>query len=421
MKIVDRFLQYTRINTTTNRENGAAGIMPSSEGQMVLARLLADELDALGMKDIVLRDTAILTATLPSNIPANLTGNQHVPTVSFFAHLDTSAEQKNDTRAQVVSYHGGDICLNADLGIALKQSDFPELNNYVGDDILVTDGTSLLGADDKAAIAAIMHALQTLQSNTEILHGDVKVAFLPDEEQGLRGAKAFDVETFGADFGYTLDCCGIGEFVHENWNAGDAIVTFTGQSAHPMSAKGKLKNSLLMAHQFISMLPAGEAPQYTEGREGYYWVKEMSGNSAKTVLKLDIRDFTQQGYRDRMAFLQTLTNNCVTLWGDASVSIHLADRYENVANSLEGDASFPIDIAKEAYARNNINMIAIPMRGGYDGAVLSQKGLPCPNIFTGAHNFHSIYEYLPVTSLKAASDVVVEVIKITAERASHPR
>ncbi len=417
MNITDRFLNYTRINTTTNRGKGAAGIMPSSDGQMELAQLLAQELETLGMQDIVLRETAILTATLPSNIPVELLPNDTtIPTVAFFAHLDTSAEQTNDTHAQIVHYHGGDICLNHDLNIILKESEHPELCNYVGGDILVTDGTCLLGADDKAAIAAIMHTLQELKANPDILHGTVKVAFLPDEEQGLRGAKAFDVESFGADFGYTLDCCGIGEFVHENWNAGNAVVTFTGQSAHPMSAKGKLKNSLLMAHQFISMLPAGEAPQYTEGREGYYWVKEMAGNSAKTVLKLDIRDFTQQGYRDRMVFLQNLADSCATLWGESAISIQLDDRYENVANSLEGEARFPIDIAKEAYTRNNIEMKAIPMRGGYDGAVLSQKGLPCPNLFTGAHNFHSIYEYLPVKSLQAASSVVTEIIKITCER-----
>ncbi|MGF1689102.1 peptidase T [Photobacterium japonica] len=412
MNIVDRFINYTRINTTTSRENGAAGIMPSSPGQMELAQLLAKELEALGMEEIVLRDTAILTATLPSNV------DYPTQTVSFFAHLDTSMEQTNDTNAQVVHYEGGDITLNAALDIVMKQSEFPELADYQQQDIIVTDGTSLLGADDKAAIAAVMHALQVLQANPEIKHGPVKVAFVPDEEQGLRGAKAFDVDSFGADFGYTLDCCGIGEFVHENWNAGDAVITFIGQSAHPMSAKGKLKNSLLMAHKFIAMLPGGEAPEYTDGREGYYWVKELAGNSAKTVLKMDVRDFTKQGYAARMAFLQQLADNCVALWGEGSVVIGLSDRYENVANSLEGEASFPIDIAKEAYARNNIVMKATPMRGGYDGAVLSQKGLPCPNIFTGAHNFHSIYEYLPVPSLEAASAVVVDVIRITAERAT---
>lgn len=415
MDIVDRFLNYTRINTTTNRKKGAKGIMPSSDGQMELAQLLVKELEQLGMTDIVLHNTAILTASLPANV--NLEQNKFaIPTVSFFAHLDTSAELTNNTNAQIIHYQGGDICLNPELGILLKQAEFPELTHYINDQILVTDGTSLLGADDKAAIAAIMHALQMLKDNPEISHGNVKVAFLPDEEQGLRGAKAFDVESFGADFGYTLDCCGIGEFVHENWNAGNAVVTFSGQSAHPMSAKGKLKNSLLMAHQFISLLPAGEAPQYTDGREGYYWVKEMSGNTAKTIIKMDIRDFSQQGYRDRMAFLQDLSDSCSRLWGEGRISIVLDDRYKNVANSLKGEAHFPIEIAREAYARNGITMKTIPMRGGYDGAVLSQKGLPCPNIFTGAHNFHSIYEYLPVKSLQAASNVVLDVIKITLER-----
>ncbi|MFK0572553.1 peptidase T [Endozoicomonas sp.] len=410
INIVERFLNYTRINTTTNREKGAAGIMPSSSGQMVLAQLLARELEALGLEEVILRDSAILTATLPAN------SRKTCPVVSFFAHLDTSAEQTGDTHARIVRYSEGDICLNPELGITLKASEFPDITQYQGQEIIVTDGTSLLGADDKAAIAAIMNALQTLKNNPDIEHGTVKVAFVPDEEQGLRGAKAFDVESFGADFGYTLDCGGIGDFVHENWNAGDVVITFTGQSAHPMSAKGKLKNSLLMAHKFIAMLPAGEAPEYTEGLEGYYWVKELSGNNSKTLLKMDVRDFTREGYQSRMMFLQTLAGNCQALWGEQAVHIQVADRYENVANSLEGEAGFPIDIAREAYARNNITMNVVPMRGGYDGAVLSQKGLPCPNIFTGAHNFHSVYEYLPVKSLQAASDVVVDVIRVTAEK-----
>ena len=338
MNIVERFLNYTRINTTTHCANGAAGIMPSSPGQMALAKLVASELKSLGLEDIVLRDNAILTATLPANISRKL------PVVSFFGHLDTSAEQTGDTHAQIVHYSGGDICLNSELDITLKASEFPEIVQYQGQDIIVTDGTSLLGADDKAAIAAILDALQTLKNNPDIEHGTVKVAFVPDEEQGLLGAKAFDVEAFGADFGYTLDCCGIGEFVCENWNGGDAVITFSGQSAHPMSAKGQLKNSLLMAHKFIAMLPAGEAPEYTEGREGYYWVKELSGNSTRTVLKMDIRDFTKDGYQNRLIFLKTLAENCQALWGEKAISIQLSDCYENVANSLEGDASFPVDI-----------------------------------------------------------------------------
>lgn len=410
MDIVERFINYTKINTTTSREKGALGIMPSSAGQRVLAERLVTELMALGLDDIRMGEDAIVTATLPAN------SDQDVPVVSFFAHLDTSAEQTADTRAQIKPYRGGDLCLNPALNIYLRESEFPELKNYVGDELIVTDGTSLLGADDKAAIAAIMDALQHLISHPEIKHGAVKVGFLPDEEQGLRGAKAFDVATFGAGFGYTLDCCGIGEFVCENWNAGDGEIIFTGQSAHPMSAKGKLKNSLLMAHKFIAMLPAGEAPEYTEGREGYYWVKQLQGNSARTVLKLDIRDFSEAGYRARMAFIRQLAESCQALWGENCVTYCLIDRYANVAASLQGKARYPVDIALQAYRKCGITPAPVAMRGGYDGAVLSQKGLPCPNIFTGAHNFHSIYEYLPVRSLRAAGEVVVAVVEETFAR-----
>ncbi len=408
MDIVQRFLSYTRINTTTNRENGAAGIMPSSPGQMVLAKKLAQEMTELGLTDVAVSEQAIVTASLAANT------KQNAPAVAFFAHLDTSAEQKNDTQAQIVKHQSDRICLNQASGIYLTEQEFPELQQYRGQDIIVTDGTSLLGADDKAAIAAIMDALAYFTQHPEIPHGEIKVAFLPDEEQGLRGAKAFDVKSFGADFGYTLDCCGIGEFVCENWNAGNAVVTFSGQSAHPMSAKGNLKNSLLMAHKFIAMLPPGEAPEYTENKEGYYWVKELQGNSAETVLKLDIRDFSQSGYQQRMTFLDKLAGSMNDIYG--GVNIALSDRYENVANSLQGSNSYPIDIATQAYQNCGITMKPIPMRGGYDGAVLSQKGLPCPNLFTGAHNFHSIYEYLPVESLRAAGRVVKEIIKITCNK-----
>ena len=314
-------------------------------------------------------------------------------------------------------YEGGDVTLNKELGITLKQSEFPELANYVGDDLIVTDGTSLLGADDKAAIAAIVNAAQFFIQNPQIEHGDVTFGFLPDEEQGLRGAKALDISEIKADFAYCLDCCGIGELIYQNWNAGDAVVTFVGQSAHPMNAKGKLVNSLLLAHKFISMLPGGEAPEYTDGVEGYYWVKELSGNSAKTVLKLDVREFNEAKYAQRMAFLQDLADSFAKIYGAHRVQIGLKDRYKNVFNYLaDGENSLPVVAAKQAYARLNIEPKVIPMRGGYDGAVISEKGVPCPNLFTGAHNFHSIYEYLPVKSLRAASDVVCEIVKIIAEK-----
>lgn len=306
----------------------------------------------------------------------------------------------------MVHYEGGDIPLAT--GPVLSLAEYPELTNYIGQDIIVSDGQSLLGADDKAAIAAILNALQFFKDNPDVEHGTVKVGFVPDEEQGLLGANAFDVDGFGADFAYTLDCCGIGEFVCENWNAGNAVVTFTGQSAHPMNSKGNLINSLLLANSFMSRFPEKETPEHTEGREGYYWMKKLAGNSAKTVLNMDIRDFTESGYMYRKAFIveqvrmfNEENNNRATL--------ELSDRYSNVHNFLKG-SMLPVDLAMEAYKENDIEPKVIPMRGGYDGAVLSEKGLPCPNIFTGAHNFHSIFEYLPVPSLIAASNVVKTII-----------
>ncbi|PSM53117.1 peptidase T [Campylobacter blaseri] len=408
MDIVDRFIGYTKINTTTNRENGANGIMPSSPNQMELAKLIKKELEDLGIKDISLSEKAILIAKLPSNL------DKKVPSVAFFAHLDTSAEQTNDTKAQIVKYEGGDICLNEELEIYLKKSEFKELENYIGDDIIVTDGTSLLGADDKAAIASIVNMLKYFTENTDVKHGEIVACFVPDEEQGLRGAKALDASKVGTDFGYCLDCCGIGEFIYENWNAGDCVVTFTGASAHPMNAKGKLINSLLMAHKFISLLPNGEAPEYTENKEGYFWVKELSGNSAKTVLKIDVREFDDQKYKKRMQFLQDLADGLNKVW-NGKVDIKLNDRYENVYNYLKNDNAPAIVYAKTAFKNLGIKPIIKPMRGGYDGAVISAKGIPCPNIFTGAHNFHSIYEYLPVKSLRAASEVTKEIVKLVAK------
>lgn len=408
MDIVERFLNYTKINTTTNRENGANGIMPSNPTEMELAKLIKSELENMGITDISLSEKSILIAKIPSN------SDDKVPSVAFFAHLDTSAEQKNDTKAHIVEYGGGDICLNENLNIYLKASDNPELKNYIGDKIIVTDGTSLLGADDKAAIASIINMCEYFTSNPEIKHGEIIACFVPDEEQGLRGAKALDASLVGADFGYCLDCCEIGEFIYENWNAGDCVITFNGQSAHPMNAKGKLINSLLMAHKFISLLPGGQAPEYTENKEGYFWVKELSGNSAKTILKIDIREFDEKIYKDRMQFLQKLADGLNAVW-DNRIEIKLCDRYKNVYNFLKDENAPAIKFAKQAFSNLNIDMKIKPMRGGYDGAVISEKGIPCPNLFTGAHNFHSIYEYIPIKSLKSSSEILKEIITLVAK------
>ena len=402
MDIVERFINYTKFNTTTNKENGLKGIMPSNPTEYELAKFIKDELSSLGIKDITLQDSAILIAKIPANC-------ENAPSIAFFAHLDTSSEQKNDTKAKIVKYTGGDICLNKEQGIYLKFSDNPELKKYVGDDIAVTDGTSLLGADDKAAIASIVNMASFFMQNPDVKHGKIVICFVPDEEQGLLGAKALDVNLLGADFGYCLDCCEIGELIYENWNAADCTMVFKGVSAHPMNAKGKLVNSLLLAHKFISLLPGGEVPECTEGKEGYFWVKELSGNSAKTTLKIDIREFDEAKFQKRLEFLSDMANSFNKIYGQCC-EITLKTRYENVFKFLKDENSLPIKLAKDAFSELNITPNIKPMRGGYDGAAISAKGVPTLNLFTGGNNFHSVFEYLPVSSLKAASEVIKKIV-----------
>jgi len=369
---------------------------------------------AFGM-EVEEREHAIVVGTLPANV--DHTQLAQFPTIAWVAHLDTSAEYSADTHAHVVDYAGGDILLNKATGSVMRLEAFPELQHYIGDRIIVTDGSSLLGADNKSAIAEIMHAMQVLTSHPEIEHGTVKVVFVPDEEIGLLGAKALDVSSLNADFAYTLDCCARGEIVYENWNAGEFHLTFKGQPAHPMSAKGKLRNAILYAQQFIAMMPAGERPEYTEGTEGYYWVKAVQGTVAETKLTVDIRDFTTDGYETRRAFIENLAESFNRLHGEGSVKVQYKPVYRNVAETLRGKNHYPVLIALEAMKTLGIEPRPVPMRGGYDGAVLSEKGLPCPNLFCGAHNFHSIYEFLPVSSLQKASEMVVEIIR-TARKAS---
>ena len=402
MDIVERFINYTKFNTTTNKENGLKGIMPSNPTEYELAKFIKDELSSLGIKDIILQDSAILIAKIPANC-------EKAPSIAFFAHLDTSSEQKNDTKAKIVKYTGGDICLNEEQEIYLKFSDNTELKKYVGDDIVVTDGTSLLGADDKAAIASIVNMASFFMQNPDVKHGKIVICFVPDEEQGLLGAKALDVNLLGASFGYCLDCCEIGELIYENWNAADCTAIFKGVSAHPMNAKGKLVNSLLLAHKFISLLPGGEVPECTEGKEGYFWVKELSGNSARTTLKIDIREFDEAKFQKRLEFLSEMASSFNKIYGDRC-EITLKTRYENVFKFLKDENSLPIKLAKDAFSELNITPNIKPMRGGYDGAAISAKGVPTLNLFTGGNNFHSVFEYLPVSSLKAASEVIKKIV-----------
>lgn len=404
MNIVDRFLNYTRINTTAVPN---ADMLPSSEGQTQLATLLAGEMRALGL-EVEERDHSIMVGTLAANISSE---KHKFPTIAWVAHLDTSSEYSTDTRAHIVDYRGGDIVLNEDTNSVMRLNEFPELKRYIGDRIIVTDGTSLLGADNKSAIAEIMDAVQYLTNHPEIEHGPVKVVFVPDEEIGLLGAKALDAASLNADFAYTLDCCAIGEIVYENWNAGEFRITFNGQPAHPMSAKGKMRNSILYAQQFIATLPESERPEHTEGTEGYYWVKGIEGTVAKTTLTIDIRDFTREGYENRRRLIESLAASFNQLYGDNTVQSDYKAVYRNVAESLQGVNRYPVELALNSMKAIGIEPKPVPMRGGYDGAVLSEKGVPCPNLFCGAHNFHSIYEFLPVNSLEKASELVVEIIK----------
>jgi len=407
MDIVERFLNYTRINTTAVSD---AGKLPSSSGQTELANLLAGELRDLGLT-VEMRDHSIVVGTLPSNIK---NADHQAPVIAWVAHMDTSGEYTTDTKAHVVEYQGGDIVLNKALDIVMRVEEFPELKRYEGDRIIVTDGTSLLGADNKSAIAEVMHAMQVLRDNPSIEHGEVKVVFVPDEEIGLLGAKALDVQSLNADFAYTLDCCAVGEIVYENWNAGEFHITFRGQPAHPMSAKGKLRNAILYAQQYIGMLPAGERPEHTVNREGYYWVKAIQGSVASAKIVVDIRDFTVEGYDKRRNFIDTLAASFNQLHGEGTVSVEYRPMYRNAAEGLKGDNFYPVELALESMKAIGVEPYAIPMRGGYDGAVLSEKGLPCPNLFCGAHNFHSIYEFLPVGSLNKASEMVIEILKRAA-------
>lgn len=402
MKLANRFLSYTKFNTTTDEEAGAKGIMPSNPAELELSNFIKDEFINMGIDDVKVLDNSILIAKIPSN------SDKKLPNIAFFAHLDTADEERGDTKASLISYSGGDIKLNDNVSISAD-----ELKNYVGDEIFITDGTSLLGGDDKAGIASIVTAFERI-INSDIKHGDLYAIFVPDEEQGLCGSKAFDVKSISADFGYCVDGAEIGELTFKNWNAGEAVIEFFGKTAHPIHAKGVLKNSLLLANKFINLLPAGETPEYTEGEEGYFWVVDLKGNTAKTTLTLHIREFDEKKYDDRVKFIQNLEKSFKDLFGQDCIKMVIKDSYKNVYNYLK-DASLPLDLAMRAYKNLGITPITTPLRGGYDGSVLSMKGLPTLNIFTGGHNLHSNKEFLPLNSLKKSCEAVVEIIKESAK------
>ncbi len=407
MTVVDRFLQYVKFDTQSDE---LTNLTPSTPGQMIFAQHLEKDLKELGLSDISLDSNGYLMATLPSNC------DKQVPTVGFIAHLDTSPDMSGHHVSPriIEKYEGGDITLNADKKIVLSPSQFPELEDYKGQALIVTDGNTLLGADDKAGIAEIIAAVEYLKSHPEIKHGDIRIAFNPDEEIG-QGAHKFDVQKFGADWAYTMDGGAIGELEYENFNAAVAKVTFSGRNVHPGYAKHKMINSIRIANQYAIMLPRWETPEHTEGYEGFYHLVGIEGNVEKTVLTYIIRDHDRDRFERRKKELEHLARKINNEFPECA-EIEIKDQYYNMLEKIK-PVMHIVDIAKEAMERAGVVPKVQPIRGGTDGAQLSFKGLPCPNIFAGGLNFHGRYEFIPIPSMEKATDTIIEICKIVAEQA----
>lgn len=407
MNVVDRFLQYVKFDT---QSDDTTNLTPSTPGQIVFAQHLEKELTKMGLTDISLDDNGYLMATLPGNADRN-----DIPTVGFIAHLDTSPDMsgRHVSPRIVEKYSGGDITLNTEKGIILSPTEFPELENYKGQDLIVTDGNTLLGADDKAGIAEIITAVDYLQKHPEIKHGDIRIAFNPDEEIG-QGAHKFDVKRFNADWAYTMDGGEIGELEFENFNAAVAKITVNGRNVHPGYAKHKMINSMRIANQIIIMLPRWETPEHTEGYEGFYHLTSIEGSVEKTVLTYIIRDHDRSRFESRKKELEHLTRK-INKEFPGVAEIEIKDQYYNMREKIE-PVMHIIDIAEEAMRRADVTPKVVPIRGGTDGAQLSFKGLPCPNIFAGGLNFHGRYEFVPIPSMEKAVMTIVEIARLVAER-----
>ncbi len=408
MNVTDRFLRYVKYDTQSDE---LTNLTPSTPGQFKFAQVLEKELRELGLEEISLDENGYLMATLPAN-----TDKAGVPTIGFIAHLDTSPDMSgHNVKPRIVeSYDGGDITLNEEEHIILSPSQFPELLNYLGQNLIVTDGATLLGADDKAGIAEIISAVVYLQKNPEIKHGKIRVAFNPDEEIG-QGAHKFDVGRFGADWAYTMDGGEIGELEYENFNAAVAKVTFKGRNVHPGYAKHKMVNSIRMANQFILMLPRWETPEHTEGYEGFYHLVQIEGDVEKTTLTYIIRDHDRDRFERRKKELEHLVRKTNNEFPD-SCTIEIKDQYYNMREKIE-PVMHIIEIAEQAMKDAGVTPKVQPIRGGTDGAQLSFKGLPCPNIFAGGLNFHGRFEFVPIPSMEKARDVIVEIARIVNEKA----
>lgn len=399
MKPYERFLRYVAFPTMSDEKSQT---VPSSQKQLILSRALASELCELGLSDVELDDKGYLYATLPANT------STPCPTIGLVAHVDTSdACADSPIAARVVEYTGGDICLNEQKGIYMTVADYPNLKNYEGQHLIVTDGTTLLGADDKAGVAAIISAVERLIAS-DAPHGTVKICFTPDEEIG-RGADYFDVEKFGADYAYTVDGGPLGELEYENFNAASAQVSFAGVSIHPGSAKDKMKNAQLMAMQFNALLPADQIPAKTEGYQGFFHLCDMQGDCESATLVYIIRDHDRALFEEKKQVIAKAAKQINALYGEGSCTLSLKDSYYNMKEIID-QHMYTVERAKAAMLELGIDPIVVPIRGGTDGARLSFMGLPCPNLCTGGENFHSRFEFLSIESLDGVVDIVERIV-----------
>lgn len=401
--VVEKFLRYIKFDTKSSEESSTT---PSTRGQIELAKELAKELEKMGLSEVSVDDKAYVMATLPSNMDKSL------PTIGFISHMDTSPEiSGKDIKPQFIeNYDGKDIVLNQEKNIVLKVKDFPEIKDYIGKNLITTDGTTLLGADDKAGIAEIITAVEYLIENPQIKHGTIKIAFTPDEEIGA-GADYFDVKKFNADFAYTVDGGAIGELEYENFNAAGVKITINGRNVHPGSAKDKMINSMIIGSELVSMLPKNEVPEHTDGYEGFYHLVAFNGSVEETKIQYIIRDFNREKFEERKVLIVNVVKELNNKYGEGIVKIEVNDQYYNMKEKIE-PVKHIVDTAFNAMKEVGVVPKVVPIRGGTDGARLSFMGLPTPNLFTGGHNFHGRFEFIPTFAMNKAVEVILKIIDI---------
>lgn len=402
--LIDRFLRYIEIDTQS--DDTVTERFPSTEKQLILSNLLVNELKELGAQDVEIDQYGYVMATIPANT------NKKVPVLGFLAHVDTAPDMsgKNVNPRFIENYDGSDIILNKDLNITLSSKEFPELKDYKGKTLIVTDGTTLLGADDKAGVAEIMTAVEYMLKNPDFKHGKIRISFTVDEEVG-RGVDYFDVKKFGADYGYTLDGGTMGELEFENFNAAGAKITVQGRNIHPGYAKDKMINAILVAQEFNSMLPVNERPEHTQDYEGFYHLIKMEGTVEKATFQYIIRDHNRAKFENRKAYMERVANYLNTKYGKGTITLELKDQYYNMREKVE-PVYHVISTAIEAMEKVGVKPNVKPIRGGTDGARLSYMGLPCPNLFAGGENFHGKFEYVPVESMEKAAEVMLKIIEL---------